>query len=111
MASLHIQGRTSFAEVDLVRKDPLIKKGLPMDNSRTKKEGVGRIQRDGCYAPIFSYIAEGYMCSCELRPGTQHCQKEHYLEKTHGYRYLNRFIKLSKNLIDENYYQASSFTK
>lgn len=147
MASLHIQGRTSFAEVDLVRKDPLIKKALdisygyapetvrlyldrlakehgnhvlsaldmvnlnllkrvsftsiktekahylpvdidvsPMDNSRTKKEGVGRTYKgmDG-YAPIFSYIgSEGYMCSCELRPGTQHCQKgtPAYLEKT-----------------------------
>jgi hypothetical protein len=28
------------------------------------------------YAPIFSYIgAEGYMLDCQLRPGSQHCQK------------------------------------
>ena len=49
----------------------------PMDNSGTKKEGVGRTYK-GCdgYAPIFSYIgSEGYMLGCELRPGTQHCQK------------------------------------
>lgn len=49
----------------------------PMDNSRTKKEGVSRTYK-GCdgYAPIFSYIgAEGYMLDCELRPGSQHCQK------------------------------------
>ncbi len=58
----------------------------PMDNSRTKKEGVGRTYK-GCdgYAPIFGYIGtEGYMLSCEQRPGTQHCQKDTpaYLEKT-----------------------------
>jgi hypothetical protein len=50
----------------------------PMDNSRTKKEGVGRTYK-GCdgYAPIFSYIGtEGYMLDCELRPGSQHCQKD-----------------------------------
>lgn len=50
----------------------------PMDNSRTKKEGVSRTYK-GCdgYAPIFSYIgAEGYMLDCELRPGSQHCQKD-----------------------------------
>jgi hypothetical protein len=50
----------------------------PMDNSRTKKEGVSRTYKgyDG-FAPIFSYIgAEGYMLDCELRPGSQHCQKD-----------------------------------
>lgn len=50
----------------------------PMDNSRTKKEGVSRTYK-GCdgFAPIFSYIgAEGYMLDCELRPGRQHCQKD-----------------------------------
>ena len=57
----------------------------PMDNSGTKKEGVGRTYKghDG-YAPIFSYIgSEGYMLNCELRPGTQHCQKgtPEYIEK------------------------------
>ena len=57
----------------------------PMDNSRTKKEGVSRTYKgmDG-YSPIFSYIGkEGYMLDCELRPGKQHCQKNtpEYLEK------------------------------
>ena len=57
----------------------------PMDNSGTKKEGVGRTYKghDG-YAPIFSYIgSEGYMLNCELRPGTQHCQKgtPEYIER------------------------------
>ncbi|RKX75183.1 MAG: hypothetical protein DRP60_09150 [Spirochaetes bacterium] len=56
-----------------------------MDNSGTHKEGVGRTYK-GCdgYAPIFSYIGEeGYMLGCELRPGTQHCQKgtPEYLKK------------------------------
>lgn len=48
-----------------------------MDNSDSKKEGVGKTYMlvDG-YAPIFSYIGtEGYMLDCELRPGSQHCQK------------------------------------
>jgi hypothetical protein len=48
----------------------------PMDNSRTKKEGVGWTYKkfDG-YHPIFAYIGkEGYMLDNELRPGSQHCQ-------------------------------------
>jgi len=48
-----------------------------MDNSGSHKEGVSRtyMGTDG-YAPIFSYIGtEGYMLDCELRPGSQHCQK------------------------------------
>ena len=47
-----------------------------MDNSRSRKEGVGRTYRgyDG-FAPMFAYIGtEGYMLLNELRPGTQHCQ-------------------------------------
>lgn len=49
----------------------------PMDNSRTRKQGVGRTYKgfDG-YAPIFAYIGKmGYMLDCEMRPGKQHCQK------------------------------------
>jgi len=49
----------------------------PFDNSKTHKEGVGRTYKgmDG-YAPNFAYVgAEGYLLNCELRPGTQHCQK------------------------------------
>jgi len=48
-----------------------------MDNSKTKKEGVSRTYReyDG-FHPIMAYIGkEGYMLDCELRPGSQHCQK------------------------------------
>jgi hypothetical protein len=48
-----------------------------MDNSKTKKEGVSRTYRgfDG-YHPIIAYVGkEGYMLDCELRPGSQHCQK------------------------------------
>ena len=49
----------------------------PFDNSKTKKEGVSRTYKatDG-FAPIFSYLgAEGYLINLELRPGSQHCQK------------------------------------
>jgi len=48
-----------------------------LDNSGSHKEGVSRtyMGTDG-YAPIFSYVGtEGYMLDCELRPGSQHCQK------------------------------------
>jgi hypothetical protein len=146
LAGLHVQGRTSFAEVAQFHHDPLFHKSLnlptvfapetirlyleqivrtakqnthafldqvnlnlldtveftpirstygtyipvdidvsPMDNSKTHKEGVSRTYKghDG-YAPIFSYIGvEGYMLDQELRPGSQHCQKDtpEYLER------------------------------
>ena len=50
----------------------------PFDNSNSKKEGVSWTYKkvDG-YAPIFAYIgAEGYLLDCELRPGSQHSQKQ-----------------------------------
>ncbi len=50
----------------------------PFDNSNSKKEGVSWTYKkhDG-YAPIFTYIGkEGYMLDCELRKGSQHCQKD-----------------------------------
>ena len=48
-----------------------------MDNSKTKKEGVSYTYRGfNGYHPIIAYIGkEGYMLDCELRPGSQHCQK------------------------------------
>ena len=49
-----------------------------MNNSKTQKEGVSRTYKrvDG-YHPIFAYVGkEGYMLDCELRPGSQHCQKD-----------------------------------
>jgi hypothetical protein len=48
-----------------------------MDNSGSKKEGVGYTYAgyDG-YSPNFAYIGrEGNMLGCEMREGTQHCQK------------------------------------
>jgi len=51
---------------------------FPMDNSRTRKEGVSRTYKghDG-YAPIAAYLGqEGWCLACELREGKQHCQNE-----------------------------------
>jgi hypothetical protein len=51
---------------------------FPMDNSGTQKEGVGRTFAgyDGD-APIGGYWGEaGWCLACELRPGTQHRQRE-----------------------------------
>ena len=49
----------------------------PLDNSKTKKEGVFRTYKgnDG-FAPIMSYLGtEGFLINNELRIGKQHCQK------------------------------------
>ena len=49
----------------------------PMDNSKSRKEGVSRTYK-GCdgYAPIFAYLGtEGYLVDAQLREGKQHCQK------------------------------------
>jgi hypothetical protein len=56
---------------------PLDIDSSPMDNSKTKKEGVSFTYKgfEG-YHPIFAYIGkEGYMIDNELRPGSQHCQE------------------------------------
>ena len=58
---------------------------FPMDNSRTKKEGVSYTYKgfDG-YAPLAAYLGEeGWCLACELRPGSQHGQKEfiYFLER------------------------------
>jgi hypothetical protein len=50
---------------------------VAFNNSKTKKEGVSRTYQgyDG-FHPIIAYAGkEGYMLDCELRPGSQHCQK------------------------------------
>jgi hypothetical protein len=50
----------------------------PLDNSKTKKEGIGWTYKhfDG-YAPIAAYLGEeGWALGFELREGTQHSQKE-----------------------------------
>ena len=58
----------------------------PMDNSNSRKEGVGYTYKgmDG-YAPNLAYLGqEGYMLNNQLRPGTQHsqCGTPAFLEET-----------------------------
>jgi hypothetical protein len=57
----------------------------PMDNSRTKKEGVGWTYKGFVgYAPIAAYLGmEGWCLGFELRPGSQNGQAEfgHFLER------------------------------
>jgi hypothetical protein len=101
MAPEQVQEEVTRATVSLLKHSKLtpIQTGIqsylpvdvdtsPFDNSKSHKEGVSRTykQFDG-YHPIFSYIGrEGYMLSCELREGKQHCQNgtPAYLERTIG---------------------------
>ena len=49
----------------------------PQDNSRTRKQGIGRTYKglDG-YCPILAYAGlEGFLVGSEFRTGTQHSQK------------------------------------
>ena len=60
----------------------------PMDNSKTKKEGVSRTYKgyDG-FAPMLAYIGtNGYLVNTELREGSQHCQcgTPEFLKETIG---------------------------
>lgn len=51
---------------------------FPQDNSGTKKEAISYTYKgyDG-YAPLAAYLGnEGWCLACELRPGSQHAQKE-----------------------------------
>lgn len=50
----------------------------PFDNSKTRKEGVSRTyQGYHGYAPIGAYLGlEGWCLELELRPGSQHSQKD-----------------------------------
>jgi hypothetical protein len=66
---------------------------FPMDNSGTKKEGVSYTYKgfDG-YAPLAAYLGgEGWCLACELRPGSQHGQKEFIY-------FLQRVIPRAKRL-------------
>ena len=68
----------------------------PMDNSKSKKEGVSRTYKgfDG-YAPMMAYIGtEGYAINFELREGKQHCQKGMV-------EFLQETIKLCHKLTDK----------
>ena len=62
----------------------------PFDNGRTKKEGVGwtyKLNVEG-FAPNFAYLGEeGYLIHCELREGSQHCQRgtPEFIEAAIGY--------------------------
>jgi len=86
-------GLLSMVEITAIKTElgeyiPMDMDVSPFDNSKTHKEAVGRTYKgmDG-YAPNFAYIgAEGYMLNCELRPGTQHCQKgtPEFLRETFG---------------------------
>ncbi len=81
-----------FSNVDLLKKVPYFgaEKSAhgkyipldidvsPLDNSGSNKEGVSWTYKnhDG-YAPIFAYLGtHGYMLNCELRPGSQHSNKD-----------------------------------
>ena len=68
----------------------------PHDNSKSHKQGVSRTYK-GCdgYAPIHGYIGkEGYMINSELRPGSQHCQKN-------TPEYLRETVALCRQLTDQ----------
>ena len=68
----------------------------PMDNSKSKKEGVSRTYKgfDG-YAPMMAYIGtEGYAINFELREGKQHCQNG-------TVEFLQETIKLCHKLTDK----------
>lgn len=68
-----------------LRLTPLDIDVFPMDNSKTKKEGVSYTYKGfNGYAPLAAYLGEeGWCLACELRPGSQHGQKEfiHFLER------------------------------
>jgi hypothetical protein len=73
---------------------------MAMDNSKSGKEGVSRTYQgyDG-FHPIFAYIGkEGYMLDCELRPGSQHCQKG-TVEFIQGMQKRLRSIKGNKRIL------------
>ena len=67
----------------------------PMDNSKTKKEGVGWTYKGFVgYAPIAAYLGqEGWSLGFELRPGSQNgqCEFKHFLD-----RVLPRAKRLTK---------------
>ena len=68
----------------------------PMDNSKSKKEGVSRTYKgfDG-YAPMMAYLGtEGYAINFELREGKQHCQNGMA-------EFLLETIRLCKRLTDQ----------
>lgn len=84
--NLKILKYRSFSKIKTKREDGIdFKEYIPydldvsiLDNSGSKKEYSQRTYRNSIdgFAPMFSYIGEeGYMLGCQLRPGSQHCQK------------------------------------
>ena len=77
-ANLNLLKRATFKSVrtSAVKYLPLDIDVSPMDNSHSQKEGVGWTYKkhDG-YAPIFAYLGD-FMLASELRPGSQHSQKD-----------------------------------
>jgi hypothetical protein len=78
-SSLRLLSQATFTPITTKRKAyiPCDIDTSPMNNEGTKKENIGWTYKgfEG-YHPIFAYLgAEGYMLSCELRPGNQRCQK------------------------------------
>jgi hypothetical protein len=89
-ANKSIEGSISACNQELLKNAPItpiktaVSEYVPVDidvttfdNSKSHKEGVSRTYAgyDG-YSPIMCYLgAEGYLLDCELRPGSQHCQK------------------------------------
>lgn len=69
---------------------------FPMDNSNTQKEGTSRTYHnyDG-FAPIAAYLGEeGWCLEVELRPGSQHSQKNFI-------PFLERVINQARNLTNK----------
>ena len=69
----------------------------PMNNEKTKKEGVSRTYKgyDG-YAPIAAYLGnEGWCLANELREGKQHCQSEFQYTLERVIPYAKRLTKRS----------------
>ena len=94
-ANMKLLKKTSFTTIDFphVKYLPVDIDTSPLDNSKSNKEGVSwTYKRFAGYHPIFSYIGtEGYMLDCELRPGSQSCQKG-------TPKFLERTIKQAKQL-------------
>lgn len=93
---------TDFIKLTGGTVSPLLMGHVPLDidvfiqdNSCTEKEGVSYTYKgmDG-YAPIGAYLGqEGWCLEIELRPGSQHCQKD-FLP------YLDRVVDKAKELTD-----------
>ena len=80
-------------ETDLVPVDLDV---TPMDNSKTRKEGVSYTYKGFVgYAPMMAYIGtEGFLVNTELREGSQHCQ-------CNTPEFLRQTLKYSHKLTDK----------